>query len=247
MVPWFPHKLGSWILGNWRLAHGLLCKDDMTPGLCFSKVLYERLIFGRAYIRKGLSTEGNLPFQFAWVIALQLEVNLLFLLCFTLYLGKLLWPVASSFIYIMTFLFLQLLYLLFACSCLLTQVQGKPYKSQGEEEKTFTKDLPESNQAIQNEASSVRGKREVTRMRNLTELCNPPSNFPPGSSSDCEKGQYLCYGHIEKVCKPLSMNCLRNVGQYKIPKCIPETKIVTIDLGEPRGMMDFRRTVHCGC
>ena len=145
------------------------------------------------------------------------------------------------------FPFLQLLYLLFACSCLRAQVQGKPHKSQGEEEKGFTEDLHESKQAIQNETSSVRGKREVTRMFNLAELCSPPSYFPPESSSGCLKGQYLCYGHIEKVCKPYSMNCLRNVGQYKFPKCIAKTKTVTIDLGTPRGKIKVRKTVRCHC
>ena len=32
-------------------------------GLYFSKALFEGLIFGGAYIRRGLSTEGNLPFK----------------------------------------------------------------------------------------------------------------------------------------------------------------------------------------
>ena len=32
-------------------------------GLCFSKALFEGLIFGGAYIRRGLSTEGNLRFK----------------------------------------------------------------------------------------------------------------------------------------------------------------------------------------
>ena len=38
-------------------------------------------------------------------------------------------------------LFLQLLYLLFTCLCLPTEVQGKPYKLEAEEEKRFTEDL----------------------------------------------------------------------------------------------------------
>ena len=78
------------------------------------------------------------------------------------------------------------------CSCL---QQGKPYKLQGEEERRFTEDLHESNQAIQNETSSIRGKREVTR--NLTEFCSPRSHFPPNSSFRCEKGRYLCYDKVE--------------------------------------------------
>ena len=43
------------------------------------------LILGRAYIRRGLCTEGNLRFKIHWA-SLHLEGNLRFLLCFTLYL-----------------------------------------------------------------------------------------------------------------------------------------------------------------
>ena len=32
----------------------------------FSKALFELLIFGGAYIRRGLSTEGNLRFEIDW-------------------------------------------------------------------------------------------------------------------------------------------------------------------------------------
>ena len=35
-------------------------------GLYFSKALFEGLIFGGAYIRRGLSTEGNLRFKIDW-------------------------------------------------------------------------------------------------------------------------------------------------------------------------------------
>ena len=38
----------------------------MPRGLYFSKALFERLIFGGAYIRRGLSTEGNLRFKIDW-------------------------------------------------------------------------------------------------------------------------------------------------------------------------------------
>ena len=38
----------------------------MPQGLYFSKALFEGLIFGRAYIRRGLSTEGNLHFKIDW-------------------------------------------------------------------------------------------------------------------------------------------------------------------------------------
>ena len=45
----------------------------------------EGLIFGGAYIRRGLSMEGNCVSK-SIGLALQFEVNLPFLLCFTLYL-----------------------------------------------------------------------------------------------------------------------------------------------------------------
>ena len=35
-------------------------------GLYFSKALFEGLIFGGAYIRRGLSMEGNLRFKINW-------------------------------------------------------------------------------------------------------------------------------------------------------------------------------------
>ena len=38
----------------------------MPQGLYFSKALFEGLIFGRAYIRRGLCTEGNLRFKIDW-------------------------------------------------------------------------------------------------------------------------------------------------------------------------------------
>ena len=39
----------------------------MSPGAyIFSKALFEGLIFGGAYIRRGLSTEGNLRFKIDW-------------------------------------------------------------------------------------------------------------------------------------------------------------------------------------
>ena len=50
----------------------------------FLKGLFEGLIFGGAYIRRGLSTEGNLRFKINWASS-QWRGNLPFLLCFTLY------------------------------------------------------------------------------------------------------------------------------------------------------------------
>ena len=140
--------------------------------------------------------------------------------------------------------FFQLLYLLFTCLCLPTEVQGKPYKLQAEEEKRFTEDLHESNQEVQNETSSVRGKREV--IYNLTDFCSPPSYFPPKSSFRCEKGRYLCHSKVEVVCKPSNIQCLSNVPRYGFPKCSPVFDFVTIDLGS-RGKIRVRRTKGCGC
>ena len=37
-----------------------------SRGLYFSKALFEGLIFGEAYIRRDLSTEGNLRFKIDW-------------------------------------------------------------------------------------------------------------------------------------------------------------------------------------
>ena len=40
--------------------------ENKPGGLCFSKAPFEGLIFGGAYIRRGLSTEGNLRFKIDW-------------------------------------------------------------------------------------------------------------------------------------------------------------------------------------
>ena len=40
--------------------------ENKPRGLYFSKDLFERLIFGGAYILRGLSTEGNLRFKIYW-------------------------------------------------------------------------------------------------------------------------------------------------------------------------------------
>ena len=57
-----------------------------NPGaLCFSKALIEGLISGGAYIRRGLSTEGNLRLKINWA-SIIVDVNLPFLPFFTFYL-----------------------------------------------------------------------------------------------------------------------------------------------------------------
>ena len=50
-----------------------------------TKAPFEGLIFGGAYIRWSLSTEGNLRFKIDWA-SFIFGTNLPFLLCFTLYL-----------------------------------------------------------------------------------------------------------------------------------------------------------------
>ena len=40
--------------------------EHKPRGLYFSKAIFERLIFGWAYIRRGLSSEGNLRFKIDW-------------------------------------------------------------------------------------------------------------------------------------------------------------------------------------
>ena len=40
--------------------------ENKPRGLFFSKALFEGLIFGGSYIRRGLSTEGNLRFKIDW-------------------------------------------------------------------------------------------------------------------------------------------------------------------------------------
>ena len=55
--------------------------ENKPRGLYFSKAIFERLIFGGAYIRRGLSTEGKLRLKIHWA-----SLIVAFLLCFTLYL-----------------------------------------------------------------------------------------------------------------------------------------------------------------
>ena len=48
---------------NKTKKHILQNSENKPGGLYFSKALFEGLIFGGAYIRRGLSTEGNLRFK----------------------------------------------------------------------------------------------------------------------------------------------------------------------------------------
>ena len=40
--------------------------ENKSRGLYFSKALFEGLIFGGAYIRRGLCTQGNLRLKIDW-------------------------------------------------------------------------------------------------------------------------------------------------------------------------------------
>ena len=57
----------------------------MRRGLYFSKALFEGLIFGGAFVRRGLSTEGNLSFKLDWaslIVGSKFAVFALFYLVF---------------------------------------------------------------------------------------------------------------------------------------------------------------------
>ena len=60
--------------------------ENKPRSLYFSKDLFEGLIFGGAYILRGLSTEGNLRFKIYWA-SLIVGKKFTVLLCFTLYLS----------------------------------------------------------------------------------------------------------------------------------------------------------------
>ena len=71
-----------------RLSYEITVKfRKLAPGLSlyFSKALFEGLIFGGTYIRRGLSTEENLRFEIDWA-SLIVGSKFTVLLCFTLYL-----------------------------------------------------------------------------------------------------------------------------------------------------------------
>ena len=57
-----------------------MAKYRKIPRICFSKALFEGHIFGGAYLRREICVSKSIG------LALYMEVNLPFLLCFTLYL-----------------------------------------------------------------------------------------------------------------------------------------------------------------
>ena len=59
--------------------------ENKRRGLYFSKALFEGLIFGGAYFRRGLCTERYLSFKIDCA-SFIFGINLPFLLCFPLYL-----------------------------------------------------------------------------------------------------------------------------------------------------------------
>ena len=50
----------------WQYIHIVYNFENKPRGLYFSKALFEGLTFGGAYIRRGLSKEGNLRFKIDW-------------------------------------------------------------------------------------------------------------------------------------------------------------------------------------
>ena len=66
---------------------GVICDGkyrNKSRGLHFSKALFEGLIFGGAYIRRGLCTEGNLRFKIDWaslIVGSKFTVFCFVLLC----------------------------------------------------------------------------------------------------------------------------------------------------------------------
>ena len=61
---------------------------NKSRGLYFSKALFEELIFGGAYIRRGLSTEGNLLFKIDWASLIVRRKFTVFVLFYFLFEGN---------------------------------------------------------------------------------------------------------------------------------------------------------------
>ena len=60
----------------------------MHRGLYFSKALFEGLIFGGAYIRRGLSMEGNLRFKIDWASLIAGDKCAIFALFYYIFEGN---------------------------------------------------------------------------------------------------------------------------------------------------------------
>ena len=70
---------------KWTVTYRKIPK--ISPGAyIFQRPFFEGLIFGGAYIRRGLSVEGNLRLEIDWASLIVLSKFIPFLLCFTLYL-----------------------------------------------------------------------------------------------------------------------------------------------------------------
>ena len=57
---------GVYNVSNLILRNRKIPKISPTGELYFSKALFEGIIFGGAYIRRGLCTEGSLRFKIDW-------------------------------------------------------------------------------------------------------------------------------------------------------------------------------------
>ena len=76
----------SWIQSktraDFKLTYRKILKIIKSRGLYFSKAVFEGLIFGRADIRRGLSTEGNLRLKIDWaslIVELAPHINTCYL------------------------------------------------------------------------------------------------------------------------------------------------------------------------
>ena len=67
--------------------------ENKPRGLYFSKVRFEGLIFGGAYIRRGWSTEGNLHLKIDWASLIVGRKSTIFALFYFVYEGS--FPISS--------------------------------------------------------------------------------------------------------------------------------------------------------
>ena len=74
----------SWPFHRTKIKHCKILK--ISPGTyIFSKAFFEGLIFEGAYIRRGLSTEGNLRFKIDWAsLIVGMKFTIFSMFCFVL-------------------------------------------------------------------------------------------------------------------------------------------------------------------
>lgn len=138
----------------------------------------------------------------------------------------------------------QLLFFLIAAVLLAREGYGKPYVA----EQLFVKkdlNLTAANLALiedMNETSVLRNKRGASYLKHYCSKKTPSRR----SKQHCEAWSYVCYGYYEIVCSKTSLACLESVPRAGLPKCVPQYRWVTIDLGS-QGKRRVRRTYACSC